>query len=195
MATTYIVKCADVEWQRHSVSIVVGNYRTKLQRMNGHWDPERMTGGPVYPWDLSGAATTLNDTSIDVLMMTNGGFHAPGTHGIWVWDDTIHDRICLWRPPYPVDVKRAAILVSSAIDSDADEYYNFKLLNSADDTLIAYIYTSSTSISAESPNEMTVVSTANTVTRSQAIILQIEDELAKAPITGLTVVIDYEPSA
>jgi len=194
MASTYIVKCEDVEWQRHSVSIWIGNYRTKLQQMNGQWNPDTMLGGPVMPWDLSGAATTTNDSSMDLEFMA-GGYHAPGTQGIWIWDDTIYDRVPVWRPPYTVDIKRAALLVTSGIDSDADEYYNFKLLNSADDTIIGYIYTDATSISGESPNELTIVSTANTVTRSQAIILQIEDECAKAPITGLTVVIDYEPSA
>ena len=194
MGNTYIVKCEDVSWQRHSISIWIGNYRTKLQRMMGTWDMDRMVGGPVYPYDLSGAATTSSDSSLDLEYMGTG-YHAGATQGIWIWDDTIYDRLTIWRPPYTIDVKRAALLVTSSIDSDASNYYKFKLLNSADDTEIAYIYTSATTVDGESANEMTVVSTANTVTRSQAIILQIEDELAKNPITGLTVVIDYEPSA
>lgn len=188
--TDYIVKCADVSWQRHSLSIVIGNYRTKHQRLSGLWDPDTMTGMRVYPWDLTAVAGT--DYSMDTTGLGDDGI---GSHGIWVWDDGPHDRLTIWRPPYTVDIKRAALLVTTAISADADEYYNFKLLNSADDTIIAYLYTSSTGVDAESPNEMTVVSTANTVTRSQAVILQIEDELAKNPITGLTVVIDYEPGA
>jgi len=188
--TTFIVKCADVSWQRHSVSIWLGNVRTKAQRLNGEWDPLLMTGEFVRPWDLTAVAG--EDYSQDQIGELSNGL---GTPGIWVWDDGPHDRLCLWRPPYTVDLKRVALLVSSEITADADEYYNFKLLNSADDTIISYLYTSATTVSASSPNEMTVVSTANTVTRSQAVILQIEDELAKNPITGLTVVIDYEPSA
>lgn len=188
--TDYIVKCADVSWQRHSVSIVVGNFRTKLQRLSGTWDPLLMTGAVVRPMDLTAVAG--EDFSGDA-QLGNDGFGSWG--GIWVWDDGPHDRLTIWRPPYTVDVERAALLVTSDIDADTDEYYNFKLLNSSDDTIISYLYTSATSLSGESPNEMTVVSTANTVTRAQAVILQVEDELAKAPITGLTVVIDYEPSA
>ena len=197
MATNYIVKCEDVSWQRHSISIWIGNYRTKLQRMNGMWHPDWMTGGRVAPHDRSGAATTGEDHSPDVYSphIEGGETLALGSPGIWLWDDTIHDRLTIWRPPYTIDVKRAAMLVTSSIASDADEYYKFKLLNSSDDSIVGYIYTDATSVTGETPNEMTVVSTANTITRSQAIILQIEDECAKAPITDLSIVIDYEPSA
>lgn len=148
-----------------------------------------MTGEMVRPSDLTAVAG--EDYSIDQIFEGNG----PGSHGIWDWTDGPNDRLCIWRPPFTVDIKRVALLVSSEITMDSDEYYNFKLLNSADDTIISYVYTNSTGLSKESPNEMTVVSTANTVTRSQAIILQVEDECAKNPITGLSVVIDYEPSA
>jgi len=189
--TDYIVKCADVEWQRHSVSIVIGDFQTKMQRLTGVWNRAQMEAMWVDPATLSGGATTTQDYDIEVY----DDFYEQGSNGIWITDDTIHDRITIWRPPYTMDIKRAALLVTSNIDADANEYYNFKLLNSADDTIISYIYTSGTSIVGESPNEMTVVTTSNTVTRSQAIILQIEDELAKAPITDLSVVIDYEPSA
>lgn len=187
--TDYVVKCADVSWQRHSISIVVGNYQTQTQRLNNEWN---IYGDQINPGDLT--AETGTDFSLDVLEGPDD-FNGPGSSGIWIWSDSPYDRLCLWRPPYTVDIKRAALLVSSDIEADSDEYYNFKLLNSADDTIIAYTYTSATGISAESPNEMTVVSTACTVTRSQAVILQIEDECAKNPITGLTVVIDYEPSS
>lgn len=190
MMTTFIVKCADIDQYRQSVSIpvTVGVFRTKRQRLSGLWDPLTMTGEFVRPWDLSDA----EDYSMDAYRVDDDG---PGSTGIWVWDDSPHDRVSLWRPPFTVDIERAALLVATAISADASYYYNFKLLNSADDTIIAYYYTSSTGISEHTPAEMTVVSTANTVTRSQAVILQIEDELGKNPITGLTVVLDYEPSA
>jgi hypothetical protein len=189
--TNFLVKCADVSWQRHSIAIWIGNYRTKQQRLNGEWDPLLMVGERVRPHDLTAIAG--EDYSRD--SFPEDTENGPGSQGIWVWDDSPHDRLPIWRPPYTMDVKRAALLVTSAIDADSDEYYNFKLLNSADDTIIAYLYTNTVGLSGEVPNEMTVVSTANTVTRSQAVILQIEDENSKAPITGLTVVIDYEPSA
>jgi len=87
MMTTFIVKCADVEWQRHSVSIVVGNYRTKLQRLSGRWDPLLMTGERVRPWDLTAVAGT--DYSMDTIgvsiVLAQSSSRSEATRSVCVW--------------------------------------------------------------------------------------------------------------
>jgi len=190
--TDFIVKCADVTEYRHSIAIPVsrGVFRTKYQRLRGDWDPRLMTGAMPMSSDLTAIAG--EDYNINTLVKLDDGYGSPG---IWVWDDGPHDRITLWRPPFTIDVQRAAVLVTTTIAADTSNYYNFKLLNSSDDSIISYLYTNATAVTGETPNEMTVVETVATVTRSQAIVLQVEDELAAVPITDLTIVIDYEPSA
>ena len=173
--TDYIVKCADVSWQRHSVSIPIGTFLTTRQRLEG-------------TFALHGSFT---DEEL-LAAQLDGNI---GSSGVWIVGDSPHDRLLVWRPPYTCDIKRAALLVSVDIPADTSNYFNFKLLNSSDDTLNAYLYTNATALSASAPNEMTVVSTSNTVLLTQALVLQIEDELANHPIADLVLVIVNEPSA
>jgi len=174
--TDFIVKCADVSWQRHSVSIHVGNFRTKRQIEDGMW-PESQ--------DLA-----VSDGDED---LEDGD--GAGSSGLWITDDYLEDHIPLWRPPYTVDIKRVALQVTCPIDVNTGYYYKFELLNSSDSTPMAYFYTYTTGLDEWTPVEMTVHTSNCTLERTEGAILRITDEWAVAPIRGLTVTIDYEPSA
>jgi len=175
--TTYIVKCSDVSWQRHSVSVYIGDFQTKLQRLGDQWN-------------IHGAA--IGDD--DVLGMEGTG-DGPGSAGIWITDDYEHDRIPIWRPPYDVLIKRVALIVSCNIEADTDEYYIFSLLNATDDTVIASLSTAATALTAWTPSELTVDTSHDDLTLTDCVLLKILDECGKNPIRGLTIVMDYEPNA
>lgn len=172
--TDFIVKCADVSWQRHSVSIYIGNFRTKRQIEDGMW-PESLD------LDVSGGDDQLEDQD------------GAGSSGLWITDDLLTDRFPIWRPPYTVSIKRVAMMVSCAIAGSASYYYKFRLYNSTGPTEAAYLYGSTTSLAAYTPAEMTIVSTASTLLRTESLLLDIEDNFSNAPIRGLSITIDYEP--
>lgn len=173
--TEFIVKCADVSWQRHSVSIYVGNFRTKRQLEDGIW-PESLS------LDVSGGDDNLEDQD------------GAGSDGLWITDDLLTDRFPIWRPPYTISIKRAALMVNCAIPLDASYYYKFRLYNSTGSVEMAYLYGSTTSLSALTPTEMTVIALDAILDRTESLLLDIEDNFSSVPIRGLSITVDYEPA-
>jgi hypothetical protein len=170
--TEYIVKVADISWQRHSTSIYLGNFRTKRQKEDGEW---------------------LDRLEYDDGELAISDGYRFGSAGLWVTDDYLTDRVAIWRPPYAVDIKRIAMIVGCDIISDASNYYHFDFLNPSSN-IVGYLYTSATSLLAWTFKEVTLNTIYSRLSLAEALTLEITDVYPKSPIIGLTVVIDYEPS-
>ena len=164
--TDYIVKCAEVSWTRHSTSVFIGDFLTKNQREN-----------------------RFMSTEIDFEELEDG--YGDGSPGIYVTDDFVSDRFTIWRPPFSVVLKRAALVVSSDIPSGTR--YVFTLYRGSDSQRICYLSTQSGGLTAYSPSEMTIETAGSVVEMTDSVLLDVYEDRCIVPIVGLTVVLDYEP--